>query len=394
VFFLKARFLLQHIMQFHIMPFGICAGSENQGGQHEARDKPVQAATSHFTTMTVDGQNRDLVNIWRNVNIDGGDQLILYLGAVKRGRHVQYALNHWGKGTVTKIMKFPEELKNCTLQLVPSFYKAGDLDRHSTQGHDAEFVLATLFNQTEQLRSSIESAMDYRVAGYWHCGQTYTKASKFGLVSAPCSDLEYMNGALLQVNWAPVWKSGGLLEWYGKDFKLDVATSAGCAPSWVNDYDLTYIRALQAKTVNDLVAPHPRKRKFWTLVVPTSAAAIAADVSKMSLPATGAAAIAANVREAGEPLLRPLVEETRELGRPLHALAQSVTEMLNEAGGLASKLLPEQVKSSGLDGDNPAPSKSKTTGRRMAIPKISFLDSKESAEELELERIFTSRDPA
>jgi hypothetical protein len=73
--------------------------------------------------------------------------------------------------------------------------------------------------------------------------------------------------------------------------------------------------------------------------------------------------------------------------------------MLNEAvesrvGGLASKLLPEQVKSSGLDGDNTAPSKSKTTGRRMAIPKISFLDSKESAEELELERIFTSRDPA
>jgi hypothetical protein len=90
-------------MQFHIMPFGICAGSENQGGQH---DKPVQAATSYFTTMTVDGQNRDLVNIWRNVDINGGDQLILYLGAVKRGGHVAYTLNHWPKGTVTKIVKF------------------------------------------------------------------------------------------------------------------------------------------------------------------------------------------------------------------------------------------------------------------------------------------------
>jgi hypothetical protein len=54
-FFLQSRFLLQHIVQFHIVPFGICAGSENQGGQHEARNKPVQAATSHFTTMTVDG---------------------------------------------------------------------------------------------------------------------------------------------------------------------------------------------------------------------------------------------------------------------------------------------------------------------------------------------------
>jgi hypothetical protein len=37
---------------------------------------------------------------------------------------------------------------------------------------------------------------------------------RFGLTSAPCSDAEYMTGALLQVNWAPVWKSGGLLEWF------------------------------------------------------------------------------------------------------------------------------------------------------------------------------------
>ncbi len=195
-----------------------------------------------------------------------------------------------------------------------------------------------------------------------------------------------------------MWKSGGLLEWYGNDHKLNIVSDAD-PPSWVNDYDLTYIRALQAKTVNDLVALNPRKRKFAQVTASLFATAIAANVSKMSLPAPGAAAIAANVREAGEPLLRPLVEETRELGRPLHALAQSVTEMLNEAvesrvGGLASKLLPEQVKSSGLDGDTTAPSKSKTTGRRMAIPKISFLDSRESAEELELERIFTSRDPA
>jgi hypothetical protein len=35
--------------------------------------------------MTVDGQNRDLVNFWRNVDIDGGDQLILYLGPVDEG---------------------------------------------------------------------------------------------------------------------------------------------------------------------------------------------------------------------------------------------------------------------------------------------------------------------
>jgi hypothetical protein len=60
-----ALFLL-HILQFHIKPFGTCAGSEKQERQHEGRDKPVQAAASYITTLTVDGQNRDLVNIWRH----------------------------------------------------------------------------------------------------------------------------------------------------------------------------------------------------------------------------------------------------------------------------------------------------------------------------------------
>ena len=61
--------------------------------------------------------------------------------------------------------------------------------------------------------------MDYRVAGYWHCGQTYTKSARYGQVLAPFSDHEYMHGALLQVNWAPVWKSGSVLEWLTDDLK-------------------------------------------------------------------------------------------------------------------------------------------------------------------------------
>jgi hypothetical protein len=63
LFLLKTKALLQHIIKFHIKPFGICAGSEKQGGQPEARDKSVQAAANYFTTLTIDGQNRDLDNI-------------------------------------------------------------------------------------------------------------------------------------------------------------------------------------------------------------------------------------------------------------------------------------------------------------------------------------------
>jgi hypothetical protein len=59
-----------------------------------------------------------------------------------------------------------------------------------------------------------------------------------------------------------------------------------------------------------------------------------------------------------------------------------------------STFVPVQLKSrleSELGGDQAGPSKAKTTSKRMAIPKISFLDAKESEEELELHRIFTAK---
>jgi hypothetical protein len=52
------------------------------------------------------------------MDINRGDQLILYLGPVKRCGQVQYTLNHWSKGTVSKLVKFEEGLKRCTLQII------------------------------------------------------------------------------------------------------------------------------------------------------------------------------------------------------------------------------------------------------------------------------------
>ena len=60
-----------------MIPFGVAAGSEHQGGKHETGLAPVQAAVNHVTTLTIDGQNRDLVNLWRMVNLSAADQLIL-----------------------------------------------------------------------------------------------------------------------------------------------------------------------------------------------------------------------------------------------------------------------------------------------------------------------------
>lgn len=220
IFLAKTSVLLHHIIKFHIRPFGICAGSEKQGGQHEGRDKPVQAAASYFTTLTVDGQNRDLVNIWRNNEIEGGDQLILHLAPVTRSSTVLYTLNHYNHGTVSKHMNFTfKSFSNIVHQLIPMFFKAGTEPENYT--NEMNMIMKVIPREENDLQGnpiskedkqeavqSLKNMFDYRTRGYWHCGQTHTKSARYGHVLAPFSDHEYLNGALMQVNWAPVWKGG------------------------------------------------------------------------------------------------------------------------------------------------------------------------------------------
>ena len=207
------------------------------------RDKPVQAAASYFTTLTVDGQNRDLVNIWRHVDIEGGDHLILHLSPVTRGPKLLYTLNHYHNGTVSKCMSFDKY----ALQLIPTFYKARELDKKTDQQNIVDRVVVEFGkyikndaerNTAETLTRLLQAAMDYRVAGYWHCGQTYTKSARIGQNTAPFNNLDHMNGALLQVNWAPVWKSGSVLEWLSEPEKMSKAQIQNIPQDLITDYDV------------------------------------------------------------------------------------------------------------------------------------------------------------
>ena len=410
-FFVKTYMLLQHILHFHIMPFGICAGSENQGGQHEARDKPVQAATSHFTTMTVDGQNRDLVNIWRNVDIDGGDQLIIHLAPTQRSNTVQYVLNHWPKGTVTKLMKFDPRLCGCALQLVPSYYQSGDLTRHHSQKQEFDFVMQQLARQP-YTRDVLDYLFDYRVMGYWHCGQTHTKASKFCLAAAPSNDTQYLSGGLLQVNWAPVWKSGGMLEWYKTDRyqRLKHTYQEGVpwyVPRYVPHSDIlilllqvfdTGIDGASYKGGSDSIEGSQQLRAQF--VLPTSRkrartsrgisgkqhAQLAVQTATAPAPETevGAAKTSAKLDVVG-----PLVAEQEK----------SVAENAKSPAGRADSL----PLATGLVSETPMPDKTEAEARsksraqsKRVMPKISFLEEEriqETPEEMELQRIFAQSKP-
>jgi hypothetical protein len=101
---IRCYLMMQQVVRLNIIPIGICSMSEKQGGHHKIGSKPVQAACNFFTTLTVDGQNRDLVNIWRTVEVDDGDFLILRLEFCQEEPHSKhvFVLNHYYKDTVTR----------------------------------------------------------------------------------------------------------------------------------------------------------------------------------------------------------------------------------------------------------------------------------------------------
>ena len=178
-----AREILK-LVKTGFIPYGVCAGSEHQGGKHETGLAPVQGAVNHVTTMTVDGQNRDLVNFWRRCDLDAGDQIIYRLEYLPT-RH--YTLNHYYKGVVHQ--SFPET-KICW-QLVPDVFR---------MTHDPALY------ENCKARPCDWMAYDYRLHGYWRIGQMFHHRGRTEAdVKGYADDTVFLRGQLLHVTFAPVW---------------------------------------------------------------------------------------------------------------------------------------------------------------------------------------------
>jgi len=176
---LVATEYLRHIIRLictRLIPFGICAGSEHQGGQNETSLAPVQAAANYVTTMTVDGQNRDLVNMWSHIDLSAGDTLIFRLKFMP-SQH--YTLNHYYKGVVRQTFT---SSKSCW-QLV-----------------------ADKFEMNSSPEKGIPCPYDYRVDGYWRIGQLFQHRGKSeNDAGGHADDTLYLRGQLLQITFAPMW---------------------------------------------------------------------------------------------------------------------------------------------------------------------------------------------
>ena len=176
--------MVMYTVENLLKPHGICAGSEYQGGQHEESWAPVQAAVNYTTTMTVDGQNRDLVNYWHEQCVYAGDRLLLRLMLtpnMEKEWTREYQLTSYHErpisGTVTTNRAY--------WQLEPWILNAED---HKTV--------------SENMRR-----YDYHMTGYWHIAQSFQGRHGSGLHRG--LRFKVPPGAPLQVTFAPMFMRNG-----------------------------------------------------------------------------------------------------------------------------------------------------------------------------------------
>lgn len=196
VLFEYAKYTVEHLMK----PHGICAGSEKQGGQHEETWAPVQAAVNYTTTMTVDGQNRDLVNYWQAHHMCAGDRLVLRLElhnrhakTCKQGvRTAEFQLTSYYKRPVSASVTSGDSY----WQLVPHILNSVSVEETQALQDASEKM------SNEEVRLN---RFDYRLNGYWQIAQSFQGRQSFDIDGTARAAGK---SAPLQVTFAPVFVRG------------------------------------------------------------------------------------------------------------------------------------------------------------------------------------------
>ncbi|EKX32207.1 hypothetical protein GUITHDRAFT_121630 [Guillardia theta CCMP2712] len=208
-----------------VVPFGVCAGSEKQGGMHEVGMSPVMLAVNHVTSMNVEGHTKDLINYWRHIELNSGDRLCFRLGMMPMPNDTPLltaTLNHFYK----RIIK---------VDFTPCMIVGGEIDR------DFFVIIPDVMPYRVDLRklsmdpSSVEYEKLQQSKSVWYVGTTqqhYKMMFGMNAMHYFLDDEVFMRGALLQANFCPMpldWAyedddmenaEGVMLESSAKRFKL------------------------------------------------------------------------------------------------------------------------------------------------------------------------------
>jgi hypothetical protein len=92
---------IKKFVQYHATPFGVVIGSDKQGGQHQGKSGPVTWPVDYVCTVTVDGRNENMQNMWAGYKISSGDSLQFVLTKVRFNGPIVFDLSA-GKYTCMK----------------------------------------------------------------------------------------------------------------------------------------------------------------------------------------------------------------------------------------------------------------------------------------------------
>jgi hypothetical protein len=171
-----------HIVRHCIRPFGITRGSERQGGQNEATSSPATWPVSFVVSITIDGKEANVMNLWHHLDLNAGDDLVLCLKLMPIR---PYTLNHYYKGVKRQSWK-TDGITKYVWQLVPNTMH---LDGPTKDDEDKTMAsrLQCVLPPFRQLRLrggttvAILGTTPWQDLGFWHIGRTQVMTSRYGV---------------------------------------------------------------------------------------------------------------------------------------------------------------------------------------------------------------------
>lgn len=184
-----------HVIRHCIRPFGVTRGSEKQGGQDQATMSPATWPVSFVVSLTIDGKESNVLNIWHHHHLSAGEDLVLRLKLMPIR---PYTLNHyykgvkrqaWDKATVPR-MRDPATGMTHVWQLVPDLLtleapteKEFDLIRPAMNRLSPSLRTLALWptQQSAFLTAPADvQSMCWQDLGFWHVGRSQIMTSKYG----------------------------------------------------------------------------------------------------------------------------------------------------------------------------------------------------------------------
>ena len=160
-----------HFVRSCVRPFGVARGSEKQGGQDQATISPATWPVSFVTSLTIDGKESNVINIWHHLDLSAGDDLVLRLKLMPVR---PYTLNHYYKSVKRQSWG---ERKHHIWQLVP------DILHFDPMGHERAEYERALAGVPRPLRTLFGDELEgpeWQEMGYWHVGRSQLMRGKYG----------------------------------------------------------------------------------------------------------------------------------------------------------------------------------------------------------------------